>query len=180
MELPNKKHQAKAFVILIAFSLVFFVARYSLAVFSSANFELENPSTTVDSGGESASLNFQYISSTSQLDQGESSTLNFLQQAGFLYFPSVASTPPPPPPPPSGGPGPRNLTPEELDKILKIADFNRDGYVDLVDMSILLYWYGHTGPEIIPYDLSNDGQVDIVDASIVLYYWEMVGSANLG
>jgi hypothetical protein len=178
----SKKHHIKAFLFLIAFVVVFFVARNSLADFTSLNFEIENPSTAVAGGGESSSSNFQYISSTSQIDQGESTSLNFLQRAGFLYFPSVSATSTTGTTTTgtsSGGHYPR-VSEEERRRIIRVADFNRDGYVDLVDMSILLYYYGHTGPEIIPYDLSNDGVIDIIDASILLYYWEMTSYVDLG
>ena len=72
-----------------------------------------------------------------------------------------------------GGGSLQKATPEERAKILKIADFNHDGRVDVEDLSILLYYYGKTGPQIIPYDLNGDGKIDIIDTSILLYYWDI-------
>lgn len=50
------------------------------------------------------------------------------------------------------------------------ADFNSDCRVDLVDFSILAYWFKKTNvpPEI---DLNSDGVVDLIDFSILAYYW---------
>ncbi len=51
-----------------------------------------------------------------------------------------------------------------------IADFDCNGRVDLVDFSILLYWFDKPKPpeEI---DLNHDGGVNIIDFSILMYYW---------
>lgn len=52
----------------------------------------------------------------------------------------------------------------------RIADFNCDGHVDLVDFSILLYWFDKSGmPANI--DLNADGRITIEDFSILIYYW---------
>lgn len=50
------------------------------------------------------------------------------------------------------------------------ADFDCNGKVDLVDFSILLYWFNRPNPppEI---DLSKNGLVDLIDFSILMYYW---------
>ncbi len=48
------------------------------------------------------------------------------------------------------------------------ADLNDDNRVDLVDFSILLYWWG---TDNIRCDLSGNGIVDLPDVSIMLYYW---------
>lgn len=50
------------------------------------------------------------------------------------------------------------------------ADFNKDGKVDLVDFSILLYWFNQPTPPAAV-DLNKDGVVNIVDFSIIMYYW---------
>jgi hypothetical protein len=56
------------------------------------------------------------------------------------------------------------------DKTCRIADLNCDGKVNLVDFSILAYWYKKTPvPEKV--DLNNDGKVTLVDFSIMAYYW---------
>jgi hypothetical protein len=85
------------------------------------------------------------------------------------------SPPPPPPPPPtpvSGGNG--IITPELKAKILKLADFNHDGKVDILDLSILLYYYDQTGVSIDRYDLNNNVKVDFPDVSILFYYWDIL------
>ncbi len=50
------------------------------------------------------------------------------------------------------------------------ADLNNDGKVDIVDLSIMLFWYNKPNPPP-KIDLSSDGKVDLVDISIMLYYW---------
>ena len=50
------------------------------------------------------------------------------------------------------------------------ADLNNDCKVNLVDFSILAYWYKKTGfPK--KFDLNNDGKITIIDFSIMAYYW---------
>ncbi|MEK7641701.1 MAG: hypothetical protein AAB365_01780 [Patescibacteria group bacterium] len=53
-----------------------------------------------------------------------------------------------------------------------IGDYNADKKVDLVDFSIMLYWYKRplatTAP---PVDLNRDGKLDLVDFSIFAYHW---------
>lgn len=55
--------------------------------------------------------------------------------------------------------------------VIKITpgDINRDGRVDLVDFSILLYNWGM--PKNPQADFNEDGVVDLVDFSIMLYHW---------
>jgi hypothetical protein len=50
------------------------------------------------------------------------------------------------------------------------VDYNGDGRVDLVDFSILIFWFNK---DSIPahIDCNGDGVADIVDFSIVTYYW---------
>ena len=50
------------------------------------------------------------------------------------------------------------------------GDLNHDGFVNLVDFSILAYWYKRPSPPAAD-DLNNDGKIDIVDFSIMAYYW---------
>jgi hypothetical protein len=54
-------------------------------------------------------------------------------------------------------------------EILK-GELNNDGRVNLVDFSILAYWYRRPSPPA-RVDLNNDGKVDLVDFSIMAYYW---------
>jgi hypothetical protein len=50
------------------------------------------------------------------------------------------------------------------------ADLNQDGNVNIVDFSILAYWYKKTTPPAY-IDLNSDGVVTVVDFSIMAYYW---------
>ena len=51
------------------------------------------------------------------------------------------------------------------------ADLNFDGKVNLIDFSILLYFWGQTNPSNRCADINFDGIVDLVDFSIMMYYW---------
>lgn len=51
------------------------------------------------------------------------------------------------------------------------GDINCDGYVDLVDFSILLFFWDSTDPANPRADINSDGTVGIVDFSIMLFYW---------
>jgi hypothetical protein len=50
------------------------------------------------------------------------------------------------------------------------ADVNCDVHVNLVDFSVLAYWYKRARPPVT-IDLNNDGKVDLVDFSIMAFYW---------
>jgi hypothetical protein len=52
-----------------------------------------------------------------------------------------------------------------------IADFNCDGRVDIIDLSILLSHYGQSVSPNSPYDLDHSGAVDFSDISILMYHW---------
>lgn len=58
--------------------------------------------------------------------------------------------------------------PEVLGPTKRTADFNNDGKVDLVDFSILLYYWSRAS-ELT--DIDKSGIVDLVDFSILLYEW---------
>ena len=53
------------------------------------------------------------------------------------------------------------------------ADLNRDGKVNLVDFSILLYWWGtpNGGTSDPSADINGDTKVNLVDFSILLFNW---------
>ena len=51
------------------------------------------------------------------------------------------------------------------------ADLNFDNRVNIVDFSILLYFWGQRKPANICADINQDGIVDIVDFSIMMYWW---------
>ena len=52
------------------------------------------------------------------------------------------------------------------------ADLNRDGKVNLVDFSILLFWWNTDGGTSNPSaDINSDGRVSLTDFSILLFNW---------
>jgi hypothetical protein len=52
------------------------------------------------------------------------------------------------------------------------ADLNRDGKVNLVDFSILLFWWNTNGGTSDPSaDINGDGRVSLTDFSILLFNW---------
>ncbi len=51
------------------------------------------------------------------------------------------------------------------------ADLNFDGAVDIIDFSILLYFWGQSSPANPCVDINFDGAVDIIDFSIMMYHW---------
>ena len=55
-----------------------------------------------------------------------------------------------------------------VEEVAPRADFNKDGKTNLVDFSILLYWWGKYNPAV---DLNQDGIVNLPDFSILMYYW---------
>ncbi len=50
------------------------------------------------------------------------------------------------------------------------VDLNNDCRVNLIDYSILAFWYKKVSPPE-KVDLNNDGKINIVDFSIMAYYW---------
>lgn len=52
----------------------------------------------------------------------------------------------------------------------KKADVNNDDRVNLVDFSVLAYWYKKASPPD-KVDLNSDGKVDLIDFSIMAFYW---------
>jgi Bacterial Ig domain/Dockerin type I domain len=52
------------------------------------------------------------------------------------------------------------------------SDLNRDGKVNLVDFSILLFWWGTAGGSSNPpADINGDGKVNLTDFSIMIFNW---------
>lgn len=52
------------------------------------------------------------------------------------------------------------------------SDLNRDGKVNLIDFSILLYWWGSAGGNSNPpADINGDGKVSLTDFSIMIFNW---------
>ena len=50
------------------------------------------------------------------------------------------------------------------------GDSNKDGKVNLVDFSIMSYWFKRPKPPIAA-DMNSDGKVDLIDFSILAYNW---------
>jgi len=51
------------------------------------------------------------------------------------------------------------------------ADLNFDDKVNIVDFSILIYFWKSISPENICADINKDGIVNLVDFSIMMYWW---------
>ena len=63
---------------------------------------------------------------------------------------------------------------EQIFKIIegcKGADLNFDGKVNIVDFSILLYFWGQKKPANVCADINHDGIVNVIDFSIMMYWW---------
>ena len=55
---------------------------------------------------------------------------------------------------------------------LKTADENKDGKVNIVDFSIMLFWWNTKQAKGLGIaDINGDGKVNIVDFSIMLFQW---------
>ena len=179
----------RAAILSFALCSLLFAAPLALATdYSSTNFKVTNP-VIEELGGFSTSTNFQLIGSIPYIAPVRSTSTSYGNNPGFLGYPSstasttASSTPsstsatPPgsfgggagetPVPPEPGKPKPK---PDE--KVRKRVDFNRDGRVDFIDFSILLYYFDKQGSIIVPFDLNDDGVVDVVDISIFMYYWD--------
>jgi|SRR3989344_901044 len=180
--LGNWKRKYVIAVILLLFLLYPNISLLKADDYSNTDFIVRDPVISTG-GGRSTSATFEYFSSNGQTVAGENTSTNFIQRAGFLYFPAVTtavvSTP-------GGGGGsssnvsggsissyPLPITPEQKKQAIAACDFSKDGICDIADFSILLYYFGKTGPQIAPYDLNHDGKVDLIDFSILLYYWSL-------
>lgn len=64
--------------------------------------------------------------------------------------------------------GQKNLSKEA--KKCPPVDLNNDCRVNLIDSSILAYWYKRPKP-LAKVDLNQDGKVDLIDFSILAYWW---------
>ncbi|MFH1235465.1 MAG: dockerin type I domain-containing protein [Parcubacteria group bacterium] len=51
------------------------------------------------------------------------------------------------------------------------ADINCDGFVNLVDFSIMLFYWQQTSPANARADINADNIVNLIDFSIMLFYW---------
>ncbi|MFA6385357.1 MAG: dockerin type I domain-containing protein, partial [Candidatus Paceibacterota bacterium] len=50
------------------------------------------------------------------------------------------------------------------------GDLNCDNHVNLIDFSIMAYWYKKINPPE-KVDLNNDGKITLVDFSIMAFNW---------
>ena len=86
------------------------------------------------------------------------------------------------PPPTSTSPRPTGTPPFEIiveppppspcdSPIVARIDLSGDCRIDMTDLSILMYYYNRSGPEIERYDFSANGVVDIFDVSVMMFYW---------
>ncbi len=57
------------------------------------------------------------------------------------------------------------------EKICQGVDLNFDGKINLVDFSIMLYFWEQSNPSNICADINSNGTVDLIDFSIMMYYW---------
>ncbi len=74
----------------------------------------------------------------------------------------------------NNGGGGSGVSPEIIKNILITADYNKDNRVDIIDLSILLFFYGQSGPLVTRYDLNKDGKIGLEDISVMLYYWTLL------
>lgn len=65
---------------------------------------------------------------------------------------------------------PEEEAPLEPEEILAEGDLNKDGRINLIDFSILAYWYKQVSPPPAV-DLNGDKTVNLIDFSILAYYW---------
>jgi hypothetical protein len=58
-----------------------------------------------------------------------------------------------------------------IDSITSIpGDCNNDRVINLIDFSIMAFWYGKPNPPACV-DTNHDGRIDLVDFSILAFYW---------
>ncbi|MEK7086676.1 MAG: dockerin type I domain-containing protein [Patescibacteria group bacterium] len=71
-----------------------------------------------------------------------------------------------------GGGGGFLPPPKPTAEAIKLCDFNGDKKCDIVDLSIMLFYFNKpVTPVSSKYDLNSDGKLNIVDVSILFYYW---------
>lgn len=51
------------------------------------------------------------------------------------------------------------------------SDLNNDSKINLIDFSIMAYWWKRTLPASSPVDLNHDGKLDLKDFSILAFNW---------
>jgi hypothetical protein len=156
-------------------SLSFFIFSFALFYSTALASDLSSPSFIIrdpvigSGGGYASSGTFKLFNSQDSVFTGFNTSGSFIGEYGFLYFPGTSPTPTPTPTPtPSGGGGGiRTVT----TACGNIADFNCDGRVDLLDLSIFLFYIDEPGTPPAVYDLNSDGVLNLKDISIIFYYW---------
>jgi len=139
---------------------------------SSTNFTIESGIINSGGGQFATSTSFGSPGTLGEPALGFSSSTTFRIEAGFLSFiqsNEASTTTQSPPAPPSVSGGGSGTYPSQ--EIIRVLDFNNDGRVDIADLSVILYYYGRTGPTVARYNLDGSGKVDFVDISILFYYW---------
>ncbi|MEK9158195.1 MAG: dockerin type I domain-containing protein [Patescibacteria group bacterium] len=54
----------------------------------------------------------------------------------------------------------------------RTADLNKDGKINIIDFSMLLYWWGTSDSRGLSIaDVNQDGKINIIDFSVLLYQW---------
>lgn len=136
------------------------------------------PGGSVKETKADAQGNWQYILSTSGLGKGEytvraKAITDMGEQSEFsstVSFEIVTELPEPPEPPVPPGPPTPPGPPDGRDGVsCPNGDLNRDGVVDITDISIWVY-YLDTDDSCA--DQNNDGIVDVFDLSIIVFYWK--------
>lgn len=138
---------------------------------TSTNFILE--SAVVDSGGEDASsTSFRLPSAFGQPSTGLSTSSTFRLEGGFLAFPIpvVAVTPVVPGIVSLGtGIGFFLPFPPVIVPCAPVTDLNCDGRINLIDLSIFLYFSDAVPPT--PVDFNKDSSIDTRDLSVLFSDW---------
>ena len=58
-----------------------------------------------------------------------------------------------------------------IDSVADIpGDCNRDKIINLVDFSVLAFWYGKKNPPVCV-DTNRDNTINLIDFSILAFYW---------
>lgn len=104
---------------------------------------------------------FRYQLDSSQLQTGAVTLTARTAVHGITSAPSIGV---------QLGVGARTVAAQPFVLCQVLADFNHDCRVDLIDFSILLYWFD-TPKSPAHLDLSGDGAVTLVDFSIMMYHW---------
>jgi hypothetical protein len=118
--------------------------------------QAEFASTTADKGGV-----YLYNFDTSALDYGDHSTKSKSSINGQISPYGAAA---------AFSVGDQDVLAAAPVKHSIVGDVNGDGKVNLVDFSVVAYWFGRSGAPKTA-DLNGDGKVNLVDFSILAYHW---------